>query len=83
MKIAKEYFETTWKGEEKVIEQTNGVTVRVLKKPSPEYLKMKADAAAARKPQEDARKAAQERERLIQERMRKIAEDQLTAEGKI
>jgi len=83
MKILTTRTETTWYGEEKVIEQANGVTVRCLMKPSAEFTAKRTASAAARKPIEDAEKAEQEKQRLISARMREIAERELKAEGLI
>ncbi|MCP4651434.1 MAG: hypothetical protein GY853_15315 [PVC group bacterium] len=83
MKIIKTENETTEHGEFKVQTQSNGIKVRILKKPSASYkakMEKRAEAEKARQVIEDERLA---RERLIKERMRDIAIKQLEDEGKI
>ena len=69
----------TWK----VKEQRNGVKVRLLRDPSPEYkAKMKA-RREANAIKEAEKKIERDREKLIQEKIRELAIKQLEKEGKI
>ena len=77
------YYEEDKIGRHKVIEQPNGIKIRLLKEPSEWYKekkKKKADEERARKAIADEAKA---RESLIKQRMRDIAEQQLISEGVI
>lgn len=70
-------------GEHKVIEQKNGITVRLLRKPSPEYrAKLKRRADEDRKKREE-KAVIKERERKIQEKMRELAIRELEKEGEL
>jgi hypothetical protein len=67
------YIETDNIGEHKVIEQKNGIKIRILKKPSPEYaekLKARAEKEKIRMTEE---KEKQDQEKIIQNKMREIA----------
>ena len=69
----------TWK----VKEQRNGVKVRLLREPSPEYkAKMKARREADAK-REAEKKVERDREKLIQDKIRELAIKQLEKEGKL
>ena len=77
------YFEEDEIGRHKVLEQPNGIKIRLLKEPSAWYLdkqKKNAAAAAEKKAKADAVRA---REKLISAKMREMAEAELIAEGKI
>ena len=81
MKIKEIRTETDENGEFKVMEQTNGIAVRILRKPSNSYKAKAKERADAQKIKDDAQKVIDDKEKLIKGRMRQIAIDQLRAEG--
>lgn len=83
MKIKDIRMETDEQGEKKIIEQSNGICIKILKKPSAEYKSKLALRAEKEKKRMQIEKENQERDKLIKERMYKIAEEQLKNEGKI
>jgi hypothetical protein len=77
------YLETDSLGEHKIIEQKNGIKIRLLKKPSKEYaakLKVRGEKDKERMAKE---KIEQDMEKLIRERVRENAIKELKKEGKI
>lgn len=79
----KTYLETDELGEHKVIEQKNGIKIRLLKKPSKEYaakLKVRGEKEKERMAKE---KVEQDKEKLIRDKMRQLAIQDLEKEGKI
>jgi hypothetical protein len=77
------YLETDAIGEHKVIEQKNGIKIRLLKKPSKEYaakLKARGEKEKDRMAKE---KVEQDKEKLIKDKIRDIAIKQLEEERKI
>ena len=78
MKITKEINE---RGEYKVIEQKNGIKVKLLKVPSEEYKEKKRLKYEEKKKKMKTRDEKRAKEKLIQERMRQIAERELEEEG--
>ena len=77
------YYEEDKIGKHKVLEQPNGIKIRLLREPSAWYLEKQqknAAAAAEKKAAADEKKA---REKLIASKMREMAEAALIAEGKI
>ena len=83
MKIKEIRTEIDEQGEKKVIEQSNGVCIKLLKKPSDEYKIKLAQRAKKEKERIKKENENQEREKMIQEQMRKIAIEQLEKEGKM
>jgi len=81
MKIIKEYEETDKIGTHLVKEQSNGIKVRLLKKPSKWYAdkqKVNADKFAIR---ELRIKKEQDKQNIINERIKQIAIEQLKDEN--
>lgn len=75
MKIKEIRQETDWQGEKKVIEQSNGICIKVQhpSKLSPEYKEILKKRADKEKERMQIEKETQEREKLIQAKMREIA----------
>ncbi|MFA5423700.1 MAG: hypothetical protein WC374_07555 [Phycisphaerae bacterium] len=81
--MKKIYWEEDELGRHKVIEQANGIKIKLLKEPSEFYkdkMKKRADADAIKRAEQAT---AKERERLVQAKMRELAEAELKTEGKI
>jgi hypothetical protein len=79
----KTYTETDALGEHKVIEQKNGIKIRLLKNPSEDY-KAKLEARAIKeKKRMDAEKVERDKEAIIQNKMRELAIAELEREGKL
>jgi len=83
MKIKETRMETNDQGEWKVQEQSNGISVRILKNPSEEYKKKLKDRQGKQKISDDIQKGRLEQDRLIKDRMREIAVRELQEEGKL
>ena len=79
----KVYFETDKNGKHKIIEQSNGIIIRLLKEPSKEYIKKKEKHEAVEADRLKKEKVIHDREKLIKDRMRDIAIAELEKEGKI
>ena len=70
-------------GEHRVIEQKNGITIKILKKPSKEYKKkIEKRNEVYKKNKEESRKK-RDTEKLIKDKMRELAIKELKKEGKI
>lgn len=82
-KNIKKYFETDEHGKHEIIEQSNGVRVKVLIEPSESYLKKKAKTQEEYQKQKLEKDKIKDREKLIQEKMRSLAITELEKEGKI
>lgn len=76
-------YETDHQGKWKVIEQTNGIKVRLLREPSEEYKKKMQTRKEAQKIKDAEKKVKMDREKLINEKMRELAIKQLEKEGKL
>lgn len=76
-------YETNEQGKHKVIEQSNGVTVKILEEPSEKYMeKIKVRQEKNRINRKIAAEK-QAKENLIKNKMREIAIKELEEEGKI
>jgi len=79
----KRSFETDWRGKHKVIEQPNGIKIRLLKEPSAEYLE-KIRLREEKIKAIDVKQSVEiEKQKLIQAKIKEIAERELKEEGKI
>ena len=76
-------YETDKRGEHKVIEQSNGVKIKLLQKPSAAYLKQIEKEAKKSAKLADEKRKKRDEEKLIQEKMRELAIAQLKKEGKL
>lgn len=83
MKIKEIRYETNQWGKYKIIEQTNGITIRLLREPSQKYLDLIAERKAADAPKEAGRRKEEEKQRLIQEEMKNLAIENLKKAGKL
>ena len=81
MKYVRTYFEEDETGKHECFEQSNGVTVKILREPSEAYEAKRKIEAEKDKIRMDAEKIQQEREALIQQRMHENAEKELIEEG--
>lgn len=70
-------------GTHKVIEQKNGITVKILEKPSSEYRKKMTKNKKIHAEIKKAERERAEREKLIQDKIRELAIQELEKEGKI
>jgi len=70
-------------GEHKVKESSNGVKVRILKKPSSQYKKKMERRAKKDLKLKEEKEKMEARERLIKKKMRDLAIEELKKEGKI
>jgi len=70
-------------GTHKVIEQSNGISVKILKEPSPEYKKKMLKASEKSKEKMLEKKKIMDQEKLISAKMREMAIEALKSEGKI
>lgn len=70
-------------GKWKVIEQTNGIKVRLLREPSKEYKAKLTTRKEAQKIKDAEKKIVQDREKLISDKIRELAIKQLEKEGKL
>ena len=77
------YYEEDKIGRHKVIEQPNGIKIRLLKEPSDWYKKKQAKNAEKAKADKIVSDEKAAREKLIAERMREIAVRELESEGKL
>jgi hypothetical protein len=81
--MKKIYWEEDELGRHKVIEQANGIKIKLLKEPSEFYkdkMKKRADADAIKRAEHEEKKA---REQLVKTKMRELAEAELKKEGKL
>ena len=70
-------------GEHEIIKQKNGITIKLLKKPSKEYKKkIEKRNEVYKKNKEESRKK-RDIEKLIKDKMRELAIKELKKEGKI
>lgn len=83
MKIKEIRYETNQWGKYKIIEQTNGITIRLLREPSQKYLDLITKRKAADAPKEARRRKEEEKQRLIQEEMKNLAIENLKKAGKL
>lgn len=81
MKIRRTYTETNNCGEHKVLEQQNGIKIKLLRKPTPEYLEKLRERARQEEERRQEEKIQEAREKLIKQRMREIAIKELEDEG--
>jgi len=79
----KVYEETDKYGKHKVIEQPNGVKIRILKEPSAWYQSKLEERSAAAEQHEIESRARAEQEQLIKDKMRELAIKELQSEGKL
>jgi len=79
----KVYDETDKYGKHKVIEQPNGVKIRILREPSAWYKSKLEERSAVAEQQEIERKAKADQEQLIKDKMRELAIKELQSEGKL
>lgn len=83
MKIKEIRTEEDINGIHKVIEYTNGVCVKMLRKPSKYYTDKMAARAEESRILREQKEAQFAQEKLIKDKMREIALRELTEEGKI
>ena len=74
------YEENEW-GRYKVINQTNGVKVRLHREPSDAYKQKMGLKAEQMRIEDDERKEKERKEKLIKDRLRKKALEELKEEG--
>jgi hypothetical protein len=79
----KKYIEEDEIGQHRVIEQGNGIKIRILEKPSDWYKKKQKDNAAKERERQAVRDVEKEKEKLIKNKMRELAISELQKEGKI
>ena len=77
------FYETDKQGKHKVIEQSNGVKIRLLIEPSEDYKAKAAEEQEAEALRLEAAMEAEEKERLIKNKMRELAIKELKDEGKL
>ncbi len=77
------YYEEDKIGRHKVIEQPNGIKIRLLKEPSEWYRDKQQKKADAERVKREELAEIKAKEKLITERMREIAVRELEAEGKL
>jgi hypothetical protein len=76
-------WEETDMGKFKVLEQANGVKVKILKEPSKKWKDKQAARTKIEKELQAQRKIKSDEEKLIQDKMREMAVAALKKEGKI
>ena len=76
-------YEEDAQGKWKVMEQKNGVKVRLLREPSEEYKKKIAERKERAKIAQAERDEKQKREKMINDKIRELAIKQLEKEGKL
>ncbi len=70
-------------GKHKVIEQPNGIKIRILKEPSDWYKQKMKKRAEKEKEERKKQEEMEKKERLIREKIREIAIRELEKEGKL
>jgi hypothetical protein len=83
MKIIRTYEEFDKIGKHKVIEQSNGIKIRLLKEPSEWYKEKQKEKDKKRKEKQEEIKIEHERQKLISVKMKEIAIRELEQEGKL
>ena len=79
----KTYMETDESGEHKVIEQSNGIKIKFLRKPSEKYIKKKEKLYKIETEKRKKEEIKYKKEKLIKNKMRELAIKELEKEGKI
>ncbi len=77
------YYEEDAIGKHKVIEKPNGIKIRILQEPSPEYTKKLQERKVKDKDKMEKENKKNAEEKLIRDEMRNIAIDKLKKEGKL
>lgn len=81
--MIKKYIEEDKIGKHRVIEQGNGIKIRILEKPSEWYKEKQKKNAEVQQKIMAEKQIEKDREKLIREKMRELAETALKEEGKI
>ena len=70
-------------GEHKIIKQKNGITIKILRKPSAEYKKKIEERNKIYIKNKEESRQKKEKEKLIKNKMRELAIKELEKEGKL
>lgn len=83
MKYKNIYFEEDEKGKHKVLEQANGIKIKLLREPSEAYKAKMAERAEADRIKMESEDKKRADEKLINDKMKELAIAELKKEGKL